>query len=104
VVLDTDQRETAQYADVVLPVATHAESDGSFTNHAGRVQRFQAAVKPAGEARPGWLVLAELLADVTHGALPSAPDDVFAALAAEGGAFSGLAYDALGSHGAVARV
>jgi NADH-quinone oxidoreductase subunit G len=104
VVLDTDQREAAQYADVVLPVATHAESDGSFTNHAGRVQRFQAAVKPAGEARPGWLVLAELLADVTHGALPSTPDDVFAALAAEGGAFSGLAYDALGSHGAVARV
>src|SRR5207248_1582712 len=46
VVLDTDLRETAEYANVVLPIGTYAESDGTFTNHAGRVQRFRPAVKP----------------------------------------------------------
>src|SRR5207253_2710125 len=46
VVLDTDLRETAEYANVVLPIGTYAESDGTVTNHAGRVQRFRQAVKP----------------------------------------------------------
>src|SRR6267142_2084596 len=32
VVLDTDQRESAQFADTVLPIGTYAESDGTFTN------------------------------------------------------------------------
>src|SRR5205814_1505367 len=61
VVLDTDLRETAEYANVVLPIGTYAESDGTFTNHAGRVQRFRPAVKPPGGARPGWEVLGALL-------------------------------------------
>src|SRR5206468_7706043 len=52
VVLDTDLRETAEYANVVLPIGTYAESDGTFTNHAGRVQRFRPAVKAPGAARP----------------------------------------------------
>src|SRR5262249_6474421 len=54
VVLDTDQREVVEYASVALPVGTHAESDGTFTNHAGRVQRFRAAVAPPEKARAGW--------------------------------------------------
>jgi predicted molibdopterin-dependent oxidoreductase YjgC len=65
-VFDSDRREVAQYADTVLPLATHAESDGTFTNAAGRVQRFHAAIDPPGEARPGWHALGELLA-APHG-------------------------------------
>jgi len=101
VVLDSDQREVAQYADVVLPIATYAESDGTFTNHAGRVQRFWQAVKPAGDAIPGWRALADLLAGSDFEGAPAA-ESVFAALASEGGAFAGLAYDGLGTEGASA--
>src|SRR5262249_5723088 len=59
-VMDSGQRETAEYANVVLPIGTYAESDGTFVNHAGRVQRFWKAVVPPGEARSGWDAVAEL--------------------------------------------
>jgi predicted molibdopterin-dependent oxidoreductase YjgC len=102
IVLDPDLRETAQYADVVLPLATYAETDGTFTNHAGRVQRFLAAVRPPGEARPGWQVLSDVLAAFGAGDPPASAADVFAALVADRPAYHGLAWDALGDEGAPA--
>src|SRR2546425_2846387 len=99
VVLDADRREVSEYADVVLPIATYAESEGTFTNHAGRVQRFRAAVGPPGEARPGWFVLGELVARVTGGVPFASAEAVFAALAGECAAFRGLTYSTLGSEG-----
>jgi NADH-quinone oxidoreductase subunit G len=102
VVLDTVQREVAQYADTVLPLATYAETDGTFTNHAGRVQRFEPAVAPPGEARPGWRVLGDLLA-VLGGDAPASAGAAFAALAARDGPFRGLAYEVLGTHGAAVQ-
>ena len=45
------------YAHVLLPFVPFTESDGTFVNTEGRYQSFQAAVTPAGEARPGWKIL-----------------------------------------------
>ncbi len=45
------------YADVLLPAAIYAENEGSFINMEGREQRFSAAVRPQGEARPAWKIL-----------------------------------------------
>ena len=45
------------YADVVLPTATFAETSGTYVNAEGRWQSFQGATKPLGEARPAWKVL-----------------------------------------------
>jgi len=47
----------AEYADVLLPVAAFAETPGSFVNAEGRSQRFAAATRPPGQARPAWRVL-----------------------------------------------
>jgi NADH-quinone oxidoreductase subunit G len=102
VVLDSDQREAAEFADTVFPLATYAESEGTFTNHAGRVQRFSAAVPPPGEARPGWQVLAELLAALS-GAAPLSAEAAFAALAAECAPFRGMTYETLGAEGQIAQ-
>jgi NADH-quinone oxidoreductase subunit G len=44
-------------ADVLLPISTFAETDGTFINGEGRWQSFEAAARPPGEARPGWKVL-----------------------------------------------
>jgi len=102
VVLDSDGREAAQYANVVLPLATYAESDGTFTNGAGRVQRFHEAIAPAGQARQGWRALGELVAAVGGDAVPASACGVFEALAADGGAFAGLDYERIGSQGVIA--
>ena len=43
--------ETAELADVVLPAASFAEKDGTFTNTERRVQRVRKAISPPGEAK-----------------------------------------------------
>ncbi|MBI5922069.1 MAG: NADH-quinone oxidoreductase subunit G [Betaproteobacteria bacterium] len=48
---------TLEYADVLLPVAPFTETSGTFINTEGRVQSFNAVVKPLGDTRPGWKVL-----------------------------------------------
>jgi NADH-quinone oxidoreductase subunit G len=47
----------AEYAHAILPIAAFAETAGTFVNIEGRVQSFQGAVRPPGDARPGWKVL-----------------------------------------------
>ncbi|MCK5919532.1 MAG: molybdopterin-dependent oxidoreductase, partial [Methylococcales bacterium] len=49
--------EAMNYADVLLPIATYAETSGTYINCEGRVQMSRAAAEPKGEARPGWKVL-----------------------------------------------
>lgn len=45
------------YADVLLPIAPFTETSGTFISTEGRVQSFNAVVKPRGETRPAWKVL-----------------------------------------------
>jgi formate dehydrogenase alpha subunit len=53
--------ETCKLADVVLPGASFAEKDGTFTNTDRRVQRVRQAIEPVGESRPDWQIICELL-------------------------------------------
>jgi len=100
VVVDTHGHEVAQYADIVLPIATYAEIDGTFTNHAGRVQRLRAAVDPAGGVRPGWQVLGQLLVALGESEVPTGAEETFSALAGSCPAFAGLNYEVIGAQGA----
>jgi formate dehydrogenase alpha subunit len=52
--------ETSVYADVILPAATFAEKDGTFTNSDRRVQRVRKALEPPGQARADWQIVADL--------------------------------------------
>ena len=56
VVLDTHFGPTAEIADVLLPIASFAETDGTFVNRGGRVQRIREAIPAAGAgaSRAGW--------------------------------------------------
>ncbi len=49
--------EMLEYADVLLPIGTFAETAGTFVNSEGRWQSFNGVATPVGEARPGWKVL-----------------------------------------------
>ncbi len=46
-----------EYADVLLPIALHAETSGTYVNLEGAWQSMSGAVVPPGEARPAWKVL-----------------------------------------------
>jgi formate dehydrogenase alpha subunit len=51
VVQDILMTKTAEIADVVLPAAGWAESDGTYTNSERRIQRIRKAVTPPGAAK-----------------------------------------------------
>jgi NADH-quinone oxidoreductase subunit G len=46
-----------EFADVVLPIATFAETSGTYVNMTGEWQSVPGAAQPLGEARPAWKVL-----------------------------------------------
>ena len=52
--------ESAELAHVVLPGATFAEKDGTFTNTERRVQRVRKAIKPVGNSRADWQITCQL--------------------------------------------
>jgi len=60
VVQDMFLAETAKLANVVLPAASFAEKEGTFTNFEGRVNRVRKAIKPIGESLPDWEIILRL--------------------------------------------
>ncbi|MDH3647430.1 MAG: NADH-quinone oxidoreductase subunit NuoG [Gammaproteobacteria bacterium] len=46
-----------EYADVILPIGTFAETAGTYVNMQGDQQSFSGVAEPVGDARPGWKVL-----------------------------------------------
>jgi formate dehydrogenase alpha subunit len=57
VVQDLFLTETAKLATVVLPAASFAEKDGSFTNFEGKVNKIRKGIKPVGDSRPDWEII-----------------------------------------------
>ena len=83
VVQDIFLTETAWLADVVLPAATFAEKDGTFTNTERRVQRVRKAVDPPGEARADWQIICEVAKRMGAGGFSFAhPGEIMAEIAA----------------------
>ena len=60
VCIDIFMNETGERADVILPSASFAEKDGTFTNSDRRVQRVRQALPPVGESRPDWQIICDL--------------------------------------------
>ena len=87
-------------ADFQFPVTTFAEQEGTFTNHAGRVQRFWPALSGPGAARPAWLVLGALLGALQDEEGPSTAEQAFDLVAKTVKSFRGLDYETIGAHGA----
>jgi len=59
-VQDIFLNETGEYADIILPAASFAEKDGTFTNSDRRVQQIHAALPIPGEARADWDIISDL--------------------------------------------
>ncbi|PIW82619.1 MAG: hypothetical protein COZ96_07740 [Nitrospirae bacterium CG_4_8_14_3_um_filter_70_85] len=100
-VIATHPGKAAAQAHVLLPGSVHAEVEGTFTNHAGRVQRLRVAVPPIRGAVETWRLLLELAGRLGHPFDFAFEDDIFAALASQLAPFAGLSHDNLGRRGAL---
>ncbi|MEX5295332.1 molybdopterin oxidoreductase family protein [Kocuria sp. CPCC 205268] len=92
--------ETAEHADLVLPVPQWAEEEGTMTNLEGRVLRRRRAVHPPAGARDELWIMAELARRLgAPGTFSPEPQVVFEELrrASAGGKadYSGIGWDAL---------
>lgn len=47
-------------AHVVLPAAAWTEAEGTYVNHKGIAQVSEKALRPSGEVKPGWALVADL--------------------------------------------
>ncbi len=99
VVQDIFLSETAQLADVVLPGASFAEKDGTFTNTERRVQRVRKAMEPVGESRADWQIVAEIarrtaqkLGLASSGFEPASPAEVLDEIARVTPSYGGISF------------
>jgi NADH-quinone oxidoreductase subunit G len=80
VVFSTFENATTKMADVVFPLETHAEKDGTVTHPDGRLQRVRPCASRPGDIRPSWGVLAELAQALGHDTGVTSQPSAFAAL------------------------
>jgi NADH-quinone oxidoreductase subunit G len=60
VVQELFETETTAAADVILPAASYAEQDGTFTNNDGLVQRVRQSIPALHQSKPDWVIVSQL--------------------------------------------
>jgi NADH-quinone oxidoreductase subunit G len=60
VVQELFENDTTAAADVVLPAASYAEQDGTFTNNSGLVQRVRQSIPPVHQSKADWMIVSQL--------------------------------------------
>ena len=96
VVQELFETATTALADVVLPAASFAEVDGTFTNNDGLVQRVRQTIEPVNQSRADWQILALLAKEFgVEFNFNMAATAVFKELADTVPAYAGLRYPSL---------
>ena len=96
VVQELFENETTAAADVVLPAASYAEVDGTFTNNSGQIQRVRQSILPLHQSKADWMIVAQLAKELgmDFGYELSA-SAVFRDIAENVSAYSGMTYPLL---------
>jgi formate dehydrogenase alpha subunit len=92
VVQEIFMSQTAKYADVILPGASFAEKDGTFTNSERRVQRVRKAIEPIGDTKPDWKIICEVSNRMGYAMDYTHPEQVFDEMAALTPSYGGINY------------
>jgi predicted molibdopterin-dependent oxidoreductase YjgC len=84
---------TTELADVVLPAASYAEKEGTFTSTERRVQRVRRAVDPVGDSRADWQIICALAARAGRGEMRyDSPEQIMHEIAAVTPSYGGISY------------
>ncbi|MGO0123511.1 formate dehydrogenase subunit alpha [Desulfothermobacter acidiphilus] len=92
VVQDIFLSETARFAHVVLPAASFAEKDGTFTNTERRIQRVRRAISPVGQAKPDWEIITLLARRLGHPWEYASPADIMEEISRLTPSYGGVSY------------
>ncbi len=84
--------ETAELADVVLPAASFAEKDGTFTNTERRIQRVRKSVDPIGDSKPDWRILMDIMNKSGDRSLYLHPSEIMDEIASLTPQYGGIDY------------
>lgn len=98
VVQDMFLTETARLADIVLPVQSVAEREGTYTNGERRVQRFYPAIDVVGESRPDYEIFHEVAGELGQDPIPAAPSLILLEIAQNVPQYGGMTYQALAKY------
>jgi predicted molibdopterin-dependent oxidoreductase YjgC len=101
VVQDLFLSPTAMLADVVLPAASFAEKDGTFTNAERRIQRVRPGIPSPGEARTDGAIFAALAEKLGSTLSFTGPDAIFAEIGKAVPAYAEFNFNEIGPQGAV---
>jgi len=101
VVQDLFLSPTAEQADVVLPAASFAEKDGTFTNAERRIQRVRLGIKSPGEARSDGAILTALAGKLGSSLAFTGTAAIFAEIGKEVPAYAEFNYNEIGPQGVV---
>ena len=99
IVQDIFLTETAKLADVVLPSASFAEKDGTFTNTERRIQRIRKAIEPPGEAKPDWEIISSLATLMGYPMQYSSAQQIFEEITGLTPSYAGITYRRLEKEG-----
>jgi formate dehydrogenase alpha subunit len=100
VVQDIFPTETAQLADVVLPGASFAEKDGTFTATDRRIQPVRKAIEPIGDARADWQIVCQVARQMgADGFDFASPAEVMDEIAQLTPIYGGVSYERLEEKG-----
>ena len=101
VVQDIFLSDTAAKADVVLPAASFAEKEGTFTNAERRIQRVRAGAPCPGHAKTDGAIFSALDARLGGGLAFTGPAAIFAEIGKEAQAYAAFDFNEIGPQGAV---
>lgn len=99
VVQDIFMTETAELADVVLPAASFAEKDGTFSNTERKVQRVRKAVEPIEGTKPDWQIIMELSQRIGLEKKYRGPEKIMEEIASVTPSYGGITYDRIEEEG-----
>lgn len=99
VVQDIFLTETAELADVVLPAASFAEKDGTFTNTERRVQRVRKAIDPVGDAKADWKILMDIMNILGYNKKYLNPSEIMDEIRTVTPQYGGITYERLEDEG-----
>jgi formate dehydrogenase alpha subunit len=99
VVQDIFLSDTARYADVVLPAASFAEKDGTFTNTERRVQLLRKVLDPPGQAKADWRILSEVAERLGYTMTYASSAKIMEEIAALTPIYGGMTHDRLQGFG-----